>query len=56
MQKYFDDFTAFWRNFFAFQHVDIFHRFCGIMGSIFQIWMELWVINLNLNGTSPSRT
>ena len=26
------------------------------MGSIFQIWPELWVTNLNQNGTSPSKT
>ena len=37
------------------RNADIFHQFCEIMGSIFQIWAELWVTNWSQNGTSPSR-
>ena len=37
------------------RNMDIFHQFCGIMGSIFQLWAELWVTNLSQNGTSPSK-
>ena len=56
MQKFFDDFVAFRRNFFALQEYELnFHQYCGIMGSISQIYEELWVPNLNQNRTSPSK-
>ena len=54
MQKLFDDFTAFEEISLHCRNVDIFHKFCGIMGSIFEIWAEVWVANLNQHGTSPS--
>ena len=35
MQKLFDDFVAFWRNFFALREYGYsFHHFCCIMGCI----------------------